>query len=133
MTGEKQSPDLGGEDALFVQRIAEIATPPEMSPARRRAFDRRLEERLERRWQWMPVLAPAVAAAALALLVIIGIRPSLDDTADQSVARLPTAVIEAEEVDFEAALLAFSLESFDDEDVALPEDYLAIEEVFLGG
>lgn len=133
MTGEKQSPDLGREDALFVQRIAEIATPPEMSPARRRAFDRRLEERLERRWQWMPVLAPAVAAAALALLVIIGIRPSLDDTADQSVARLPTAVIEAEEVDFEAALLAFSLESFDDEDVALPEDYLAIEEVFLGG
>lgn len=131
MSADREHEGLTPDEAAFVRRLAAAAEPPPMTPARRAAFDRRLEQRLARP-RWRPVLLPAALAAA-AVLLLFGLRGAFDRVETPRVAELPAAVADADEVDFEAALFALAADSFDEDDTTLPEDYLAIEDELLGG
>lgn len=128
-------PDPTPDDEAFVRKVAGLYSPPELSAARRSAFDARLGERLahRRRWSWGPVLAGTAAVFALALLLLLaGEAPRPGEgpeslTAQGSAPRPVRIQTTAEE-----AILALTASATPVEE-ELPEDYEAIENLFLDG
>ena len=111
--------EMTPEERRFVARVAGAYQAPPRSPARSAAFDRVLEERLSRPRapRWIPALAGAVAAAAIAWLAVgVGL-----DGAPTETAQVATA---------EEAILALSADE-ESEEEALPEEYVAIASLFL--
>ncbi len=126
---------LTAAEEEFVRRLADAYAVSPLSPSRRVAFNAALERRLEqrrRRGRRVP-LAGLAAVAALALLVTVRTW-----TGDQIVQPLPqsastpgTAAVASLHTP-EQALLAMLAEPSAETDEALPDDYQAIESVFLG-
>ena len=126
---------LTAAEEEFVRRLAEAYAVPPLSPSRRVAFNAALERRLEqrrRRGRRAP-LAGLAAVAALALLVTVRTW-----TGDQIVQPLPQSASTPRSAAVaslntpEQALLAMLAEPSAEMDEALPDDYQAIESVFLG-
>jgi hypothetical protein len=138
MTGSRSDrPALTPEEERLVRRIGEVYRAPERSPAARVAFTAALEERLARRRRrgWKPLVALAAAGAALAFALLLegdGTAPAPEAVPDAAPAlqRLaePASALSPEEV-----ILAIATGAGADADSALPEDYLAIESLVLGG
>lgn len=130
---QSNDPGLDRDEQAFVRRVAELYTAPETSASRRVAFNARLEERLARRqrWSWRPALASAVAAVALAVLAVGRLGGPAVSPGTGAAGRPPAVAADAETP--ERALLALAAEGAPDQEEELPEDYLAIESLFLGG
>ena len=110
--------ELTDEEQRFVARVAGAYQAPPRSPAQSAALQRAIEARVARRSveRWLPALAGALVAAAIAWLAI-------------GVGR-ETPSEEAQIASAEEAILALSADEESDEE-ALPEEYLAIASVFL--
>jgi hypothetical protein len=112
--------ELTPEERRFVARVAGAYQAPPGPPSRAAAFDRVLEERLARprAARWIPALAGAAAAAAIAWIAVgVGL-----DRAPTETAQVATA---------EEAILALSADE-ESEEEELPEEYVAIASLFLG-
>ena len=126
-----ERPPLDSAEAEFVDRLAAAYAPVPMTAGERAVFDEAIRARLERP-RWRPLLVPAIGAAAAAALVWF--------VFSQTIAPIPPPGEEKS-----AALVASSWEdelflSSDlgisedrGESETLPEDYLAIASLFLGG
>jgi hypothetical protein len=126
-----ERPSLDGADKEFVERLASSYAPAPMTAARRAAFDDGIRARLERPRR-RPVLIPAIGAAAAAALAWVLLFPSIGPT------RLPAgeesgAVVASTWEDELFLSTDLSASEDRDESEALPQDYLAIAGVFLGG
>ena len=127
---DEQTP-LEGAEKEFLGRLSEAYTPEPMSAGERAAFDQAIRARLERPRR-RPLLVPAIGAAAAAgllwLLVFqpIGPTPQLAETESAAV-----AAASWEDELFLSSDLGASEDR--DESETLPDDYLAIASVFLGG
>jgi hypothetical protein len=123
MSHDPDRPVVSQEDARFIERLAQALPRPELSPARRAAFHARLDERRRRGAvaAWRPGwLALGAASAALALWLALPGAP------------VPEPVREAQAADAEA-ILALATEEPRDRSEALPADYQAIEDLWMGG
>jgi anti-sigma-K factor RskA len=122
-------PNLNGEEEAFVRKLADSYVAPELSPAERMTFHARLERRLSRRRtveRWRPVFAGAAVAAALAVLVFARAGVVTPPAGEDS-----SVVASSASTTPENAILALVTESANGGKVELPDDYLAIEDVFL--
>lgn len=128
-----ERPDLTPEEERFVRRVADVYQSPPLSPARRVAFGRALEERVARaqRRRGGPALVAGAVVAASALLLFAVMRSPEGEPAPR-VALGETAGAGATATP-EEAILALATESVADRDASLPDDYAAIESLFLGG
>lgn len=154
MTAYPDKP-LAPEDRAFVDRLAAHFSPPPLTPNQRAAFDLALQERLEKRHRrrvFLPTLATLAAAAAIVVFTLfgrVGLSPT-EETNQIVKTALPPESADAGTIDqWTYDLLAFnkpltfpqgSLESaeFDETDdngqaELLPDEYLAIEHIFLDG
>jgi hypothetical protein len=156
--GMTQDVALGREDEVFVDRMREVYQAPERSAARNAAFYARLEERLEERRRgvpWLGALVGAAAAAALALLVLTGTEDERDEPGSSDARQVvrnevvpTTGERETEEgsassasaVEDALVALTYGYEYGEDDgsdasglEESLPNDYVAIESLFLGG
>jgi hypothetical protein len=120
-------PDLTREEEEFVRKLAGTYVAPELSPQERIAFHARLEERIGRRHRfehWRPVFAGAAIAAALAVLVF---------ARSGTVSPPPgPAAVNVASTTAENVILALATGAPEGQEKELPEDYLAIADVFLG-
>jgi hypothetical protein len=132
MTGPlSDRPDLTPEEGAFVRSIASFYTAPQPSAAERVAFNAKLEQRVARRrtaWRRAPAFAGAAVVAALGVFVlaratVVTPRPG----------EISSSFASAASTTAESAILALATDSPEEPEEALPEDYLAIEDVFLGG
>jgi hypothetical protein len=130
-------PGLTPEDERLVLLVAEASRPPALGAARRAAFTAELEQRLARppRRGWRSALALAVGTAAAALLLFAAGEQPATRRPERVVAEMPSApeAPAANGVSAEEALLALDGESAAERDESLPEDYVAIESLLLGG
>ncbi len=129
-------PDPTPDDEAFVRKVAGLYDPPELSEARRSAFDARLEERLSHRrgWSWKPVLAGVAVFLAVALLLLrAGEAPRTGASPEGLAAQRPVAPVERAETTAEDAILALTTVTAASAEEDLPEEYVAIETLFLGG
>jgi hypothetical protein len=122
---------LEGADKEFLDRLAEAYTPEPMTAGRRAAFDEAIRTRLERPRRRL-LLMPAIGAAAAAGLLWLVLSPSIAPTpqlAEEGVAAVAGSSWE------DRIFLSSDLGTSEDRDEsgALPDDYLAIAGVFLGG
>jgi hypothetical protein len=126
---DSDRPNLNRDEEAFVRKLATSYTAPPLSPRERTDFHARLERRIGRpraleRW---PLFAGGAAATALALFVFARVGtvtpPASEDRMAADVASSTTA---------ENVILALVDESAGEPEAELPDDYLAIEEVFLG-
>ena len=126
-----ERPPLDGAEEEFVDRLAAAYAPAPMSAAERVAFDETIRARLERP-RWRPLLVPAIGAAAAAALVwfvfsqtIVPIPPPGEEE---------SAALVASSWEDELFLSSdLSASEGREESETLPDDYLAIASVFLGG
>jgi len=126
-----ERPVLDGAEKEFVDRLAREYAPPPMTAAERAAFDEAVRARLERP-ERRPLLVPAIGAvAAAAVLCFVLFDPT-------GPIRLPGeegggAVVASSWED--EVFLSSDLSASEDRDESetLPQDYLAIAGVFLGG
>lgn len=131
---ERQRRDLDTEEQAFVARLTEHYAPPAMTPARRAAFDERLAARLARRSPWR-VAVPALAVVAAAALVWLAVPwpygPTPPETAGVAAVAGSgeTATVFAAYDWFTSAAPVDTRDLGDGDD--LPDDYLAISEIFL--
>ena len=125
MKRDNERPLLDPEDKDFVDRLAAHYAPPPLSSAKRVAFDEALRARTERP-QRRGLLVPALATAAVAALVWVSF--SLRLGGDES--HLVVASVWEDEL-----FLSSDVSPLDDRDDSevLPDDYLAIASLFLGG
>ncbi|MDH4016295.1 MAG: hypothetical protein OEV20_03040 [Actinomycetota bacterium] len=130
-----------GDDDAWLERFRDVYAPEPMSPAERRAFDARLEERIEvearRGPLWLPIWQPVVAAAAIAALAVWLVWSPAPDTSptvptEVATARRPASLADWEREILAAADPATAPESAGSEEI-LPDDYRAIAGMFLGG
>jgi hypothetical protein len=126
-----ERPVLDGAEKEFVDRLARDYAPSPMTAAERAAFEAAIRARLERP-ERRPVLIPALAAAAAAALLWFVLFHSGGPI------RLPgeeerEAVVASSWED--ELFLSSDLSTSEDRDESetLPQDYLAIAGVFLGG
>ncbi|MGH0028446.1 MAG: hypothetical protein ACQGVC_01540 [Myxococcota bacterium] len=122
-------PDLGAQDAAFVEHVAQLTRAPQPSAARRVAFQAELDRRIARgaAWDRLPVWAGgAVALLALALVLRPGGPvPGGQGPADVPVAGAPSSV---------EVLLSLADEYSDETtDTRLPDEYEAIASLILDG
>ncbi len=120
---ERPPIDLADED--FVDRLAAHYAPSPLTPAKRAAFDEALRARIERPGR-KRLLVPALATAALAAFawVTFSFRPGGGESNP-----VVASVWESE------LFLSSDLSPSGDRDDSevLPDDYLAIASLFLGG
>ncbi|MEE8580137.1 MAG: hypothetical protein V3T33_00995 [Myxococcota bacterium] len=136
-------PRLEPKEERFLERLAGSYAPPPQTPAERVAFDQALAARLQRPTalagrRWVPPAFAVAAAAGLAWLVIwqssllqspLGGSPQTEEAG-------PTLAVAGDGVDVweEELFLSDDLSSAEARDLGagLPEDYAAIQLVFLG-
>jgi hypothetical protein len=128
---QDERPDLDREEEAFVERLAEGYAPARMTPAECAEFDAGIRARLERpwrRWLWIPAVGVAAVAALLWLVASLSIDP-LDGPAEEGLAAVAASSWEDE------LFLSSDFGASEDreESGTLPDDYLAIASVFLGG
>ncbi len=128
--GDERAP-LEGAAEEFVDRLAEAYAPEQMSTAERAAFDAGLRSRLGRRRRG-PVLIPALAAAAAALLLWFMVSDSTGPVRLPGEAE-PGAMVAGTWEDELFLSSDLSVSEDRDESEALPDDYLAIASAFLDG
>jgi len=124
---------LEGAEGEFVERLASSYAPAPMTAARRAAFDEAIRARLERSRR-LPVLIPAVGAAAAAALALVWLVLSYS----MGPIGLPwegesEAVVASSWEDELFLSSDLSAAEDGDESATLPEDYLAIAGAFLDG
>jgi hypothetical protein len=122
---------LDGADREFVERLASSYTPAPMTAARRAGFDAAIRARLE--WpRRLPVLIPAVGVAAAAALAWVVLSYSIGPIRPPGGEDSGAVVASSWE---DELFLSSDLSAAEDRDetATLPEDYLAIAGVFLGG
>ena len=129
-TGDERPP-RGGSEEEFVDRLAAAYAPAPMTAGERAAFDAAIRARLERPTRW-PMLVPALGAAAAAALVwFVFFQTSgpLSPSGQEESAAVVASSWEDE------LFLSSDLSASEDreESETLPDDYLAIASVFLGG
>lgn len=126
----EDTPDA--RDDVWLERVRAVWRPEELSPGERRAFDARLEARIEaaagRRWwsvpAWQPVTAILVAALA-AWLVSAGDSPGPDPLPDPAMAaRRPASLTAWEHEILNAGEAGTPATPVDD--AMLPDDYRAL-------
>ena len=128
---------LRAEDEEFAERLAASFSPPPLSPAQRAAFDETLAAQLERRRSRL--VLPALAGAAVAVAAVLAwlAAPGAFDPAATERGRADDVVAEASAgARWELELLDLnSLADADDAEDAerLPDDYVAIADIFLDG
>ena len=126
-----ERPPRGGSEEEFVDRLAAAYAPAPMTAGERAAFDASIRARLERPAR-RPMLVPAIGAAAAAALVWF--------VFSQAIGPIPlpgeeeSAAVVASSWEDEL-FLSNDLSASEDreESETLPDDYLAIASVFLGG
>jgi hypothetical protein len=128
----------GGKERAFVRRLADAYAPPGLSPAERVAFHARLDERIARRRRarrWRMGLAGSAVVATLALFVFGRPRTEVtpEGAGDMRVTALASRTLVEDPTTAETAILALVADAPDGQDDAFPEDYLAIEDLLLGG
>ena len=114
-------PELNGEQRRWIERVSRAYRAGPMPAARRSAFSAALEERLQRpdrRPLWGALGAAAVAALAALWLGVPGAPESAGPGVESALRELSLAADPWRE------------EGLDD---SLPEEYLAIESLFLEG
>ncbi len=119
---------LEGAAKEFLGRLSKAYTPDPMSAGERAAFDQAIRSRLERPRR-RPLLIPAIGAAAAAGLLWLVVSQSIVPTpppAEEGFAAVAAGSWEDE------VFLSSDLSASEDRE-ALPDDYLAIASVFLGG
>jgi hypothetical protein len=141
MTSDQENKLLSPEYKKFVDRVANIYTPTPLTPAKRVAFDRALEERLARRIH-APFFRPAaIVATACAVLLMWLILPHRDTNFSNKEQEPKTVAVTEEEVATpagEATLLSYAYynselygdESDGEEDTFLPDEYEALVTAF---
>ena len=139
-------PRLEPKEERFVERLAGSYAPPPQTPAERVAFDQALAARLQRPpalpglagRRWLSPAFAVAAAAGLAWLVIWQSNPlqSPLEGSPQAEEAGPTLAVagDAGDVWEEELFLSDDLSSAEARDLGagLPEDYAAIQLVFLG-
>jgi hypothetical protein len=126
-----ERPPLDGAEEEFVERLAAAYAPAPMTAPERAAFDEAIRTRLERPWR-RPLLIPAIgaaAAAALVWLVFSQTRGPVPLSGEEGAAAVLAGSWEDE------LFLSSDLSASEGrgESETLPDDYLAIASVFLGG
>jgi hypothetical protein len=126
-----ERPPRGGAEEEFVDRLAAAYAPAPMTAGERAAFDQSIRTRLERPTR-RPMLVPvigAAAAAALAWFVLSQATGPIRPPGEEESAALVASSWEDE------LFLSSDLSASEDreESETLPDDYLAIASVFLGG
>jgi len=126
-----ERPPLDGAEGEFVERLAAAYAPAPMSAAERAAFDEGIRARLERPWR-RPLLIPAIGAAAAAALVWFVVSQTIGPTPLPGEEQSAAAVASAWE---DELFLSSDLSASEgrEESETLPDDYIAIASVFLGG
>jgi hypothetical protein len=131
------------EDLLWLERVRDVYTPEPMTTAEQRAFDARLEQRIDaaaRRGpfglrMWQPIAAVAVAAAAAWLTY--GTPPEPSPTATSPQADFASMRRPASLADWEREILAAAEPEASTQAAAndriLPDEYQAIDGLFLAG
>ena len=125
MKRDNERPPLDQADKDFVDRLAAHYRPPPLTSAKRVSFDEALRARIERS-QRRGFFVPALATAAVVALVWVTFSLRLGgEESNPAVA----SVWENE------LFLSSDVSPLDDHDdgEALPDDYLAIASLFLGG
>ena len=125
MKRDNERAPLDPEDKDFVDRLAAHYRPPPLTSAKRVAFDEALRARIERP-QRRGFFVPALATAAMAALVWVTFSPRLEgDESNPGVASVWGNEL----------FLSSDVSPLDDRDDSevLPDDYLAIASLFLGG
>lgn len=143
---ERSTPSDGApspDERAFVARVRDVYTPERRTAREQESFDRRLRERLEQAarptWTWPVPIAVAAGVLGLCLLLFRGTPGNLLTTPAATVVTQPVEQVLATTVDDEApstvedALLALGTEAIANADDVLPDDYVAIENLFLGG
>ena len=113
--------ERSAEEQAFIERVSETWAPPEPTSAQRAAFRARLEERLGRPRRATRLLLASASVAAATAAIWLGAALLAGPDAVQT--GLPLA---------EDDLAVLGTEALGDPDEALPDDYLAIESIFLG-
>ena len=127
---DEQTP-LEGAEQEFLDRLAEAYTPEPTTAGERAAFDEAIRARLERPHR-RPLLIPAIGAAAAAGLLWLVVSQSIVST--PQLAEEESAAVTASSWEDEIFLSSDLGVSEDRAEIgALPDDYLAIAGVFLGG
>ena len=127
---DEQTP-LEGAEKEFLGRLSEAYTPEPMSAGERAAFDQAIRARLERPRR-RPLLIPAIGAAAAAGLLWLVVSQSIGPM--PQLAEEESAAVTASSWEDEIFLSSDLGASEDRAEIgALPDDYLAIAGVFLGG
>jgi hypothetical protein len=128
--GDARPPRSGSEEE-FVDRLAAAYAPAPMTAGERAAFDASIRARLERPTRW-PMLVPALGAAAAAALVWF-VFSETSGQISPPVREESTAMVASSWED--ELFLSNDLSASEDREAseALPDDYLAIASVFLGG
>lgn len=125
-----ERPVLDGAEKEFVERLDREYAPPPMSAAERAAFDEAVRARLERP-ERPHLLVPAIAAAAAAAALCFVLLDSTGPIRLQGEEENGAVVANSWE---DELFLSSDLSAEDrDESETLPQDYLAIAGVFLGG
>jgi len=126
-----ERPPLEGAEREFVERLDAVYAPAPMTAAERVGFDEGVRARLERPWR-RPLLIPALGAAAAAALVWFVVSQTIGPTPLPGEEQSAGAVASAWE---DELFLSSDLSASEDreESETLPDDYLAIASVFLGG
>lgn len=127
---EQRGSGLDARDSRFLERVRDVYQRPEAAPGASAAFDAALEARLSRRTTpiplWAGLAAATAAVASVAAWVTLGggsIQPVSETTPALAQA---TATFTPEE-----ALLALAMDESTSD--VLPDDYLAIEGLWLSG
>jgi hypothetical protein len=126
-----ERPLLDDAEKEFVDRLAGDYAPPPMTAAQRAAFDEAVRTRLERPRR-RPFLVPAIATAASAALLWFVVFDSSGPVRLAGEDERGAVVASSWE---DELFLSSDLGASEDRDESktLPEDYLAIAGVFLGG
>lgn len=124
-------PNLTRDEEEFVRKLAGVYAPPEPTAAERVAFNAALEARVARRRARAP-WRPMLAAAALAAVVAIFLFPRAVTIAPQGEGDAPEIASASPTTPESVILTSLRGDPPSAEEEAFPDDYLAIEDVFLG-
>lgn len=134
MRSPDEQPQLNRDQERFIERLAAHYTPAPMTPAQHAAFDRALWRRLQRRshtWMLVPAVATLAVAAVVAWRVMSGGLAFFPHEV-----RNPGSVVgqagRPTAWEYELLYAPEATETADDDNgLILPNDYLAIAQVFL--